>query len=226
MGHIELAAPVVHVWYVKATPSRIGLLLDLSVNEIEKVLYFVKYVVTGTNEDQKKNIISNLDKDYHNKVDELDKIYENEKTTLAQDDSVKTKKRQLKEEDLRTSYAGNKTSLEKEYSRIKSILANLEIGSTILESDYRNIFYRYEGAFEFASGSEAILSLLKQADVKKGIKSILEIFPTLKGEARKKTFKKLKLLINLYISGVRPEQMVLTHLPVIPPDLRPVIQLE
>ena len=226
MGHIELAAPVVHVWYVKATPSRIWLLLDLSVNEIEKVLYFVKYVVTDINEEQKKNIISNLDKDYHNKVNELDSIYEKEKTSLAQDDSVKAKKRQLKEEDLRSTYSENKSSLEKEYSRIKSILANLEVGSTILESDYRNIFYRYEGAFTFASGSEAILTLLKLIDVKQWIKDILEIFPTLKGEARKKKFKKLKLLINLFVSGVKPEQMVITQLPVIPPDLRPVIQLE
>lgn len=226
MGHIELAAPVVHVRYVKATPSRIWLLLDLSVNEIEKVLYFVKYVVTWVDEDQKKNVISNLDKDYHNKINELDGIYEKEKTSLAQDDSVKTKKRQLKEEDLRSTYSENKASLEKEYSRIKSILANLEVWTTILESDYRNIFYRYEWAFTFSSGSEAVLTLLKLIDVKTWIKDILEVFPTLKWEARKKTFKKLKLLINLYVSGVKPEQMVITHLPVIPPDLRPVIQLE
>lgn len=78
MGHIELAAPVVHIWYYKATPSRIGLLLNLSTNEIEKVLYFVKYVVIEVNENQKKNIIANLDKDYVNKTNELDKVYEQE----------------------------------------------------------------------------------------------------------------------------------------------------
>ena len=155
MGHIELASPVVHVWYVKATPSRIGLLLDLSINEIEKVLYYVKYIVTDINEEQKKSVITSLDKDYREKVDELDKIYDEEKKKLGEEESVdgeKTEKKekkgkktlQVQEEQLRKVYTDNKSSLEKEYSRIKSILANLEVGSTILESDYRNIFYKFK----------------------------------------------------------------------------------
>jgi len=106
----------------------------------------------------------------------------------------------VQREQLLKVYEENKTALEKEYSRVKSILSNLDIGATILESDYRNIFYRYEGAFTFMSGSEAILELLKKTDIQEEIKNILETFGTLKGETRKKMFKKLKLLINLYIS--------------------------
>lgn len=152
MGHIELASPVVHVWYIKATPSRIGLLLNLSINEIEKILYYVKYVVTGVNEEHKKNVIANLDKDYNNKINELDKIYDNEKKQFAKkSEGKKPKTRALQEEELRKAYADNKSSLEREYSRVKSILANLAIGATILESDYRNIFYKYDGAFTFES---------------------------------------------------------------------------
>ena len=227
MWHIELAAPVVHVRYIKATPSRIWLLLNLSVNEIEKIIFYVKYVVTSVNQDQKNNIIKQLDKDYHNKVNELDSIFDKEKKSLK--DIVvdlKPKEAKLKEEQLLKSYANNKTTLEKEYSRVKSILANLDVGSTILESDYRNIFYRYDGAFTFSSGSQAILTLLKWVNIEDDIKSILSWFSSIKWEARKKAFKKLKLLINLFISGVKPERMVLTQLPVIPPDLRPVVQLE
>jgi DNA-directed RNA polymerase subunit beta' len=202
-------------------------MLNLSINEIEKVIYYVKYIVTSVNEEQKKNVISNLDKDYRNKVDELDKVYEREKKELAKATEGKSeKKTKVQEDQLRKVYTDNKSALEKEYSRIKSILSNLELGSTILESDYRNIFYKYEGAFTFASGSQAVLSLLKQVDIEKEIKQILSTFRDTKGEERKKTFKKLKLLINLYISGIKPEWMVLTHLPVIPPDLRPVVQLE
>gem|GEM_PF-248333 len=227
MGHIELAAPVVHIRYIKATPSRIGLLLNLSINEIEKILYFVKYVVTGVNEDQKKNVIAQLDKDYKEKVDELDRVYATEKENIKEAAKDKKEKEVLMlEENARSIYETNKTTMEKEYSRVKSVLANLDVGATILESDYRNIFWRYEGTFTFASGSEAVLNLLKQIDIKADIADILETFGTLKGETRKKMFKKLKLLINLYISGVKPEWMVLTHLPVIPPDLRPVVQLE
>lgn len=132
----------------------------------------------------------------------------------------------MKEDEIRRVYTENKSSLEKEYSRIKSILSNLKLGSTILESDYRNIFYRFDGAFTFSSGSQAILTLLKKIDIQEEIKLILENFTHFKGEERKKAFKKVKLLINLYISDVRPEWMVLSRLPVIPPDLRPVVQLE
>lgn len=225
MGHIELASPVVHVWYIKATPSRIGLLLNLSVNEIEKVLYFVKYIVTDIKEDQAKNVIANLDKDYHAKVNELDKIYNEEKKQFASQGEA-SKELKLKQDELQRIYTENKSALEKEYSRIKSILSNLKVGSTILESDYRNIFYKFEGAFSFGSGSQSILSLLKKINIDDEITLILKNFSSLKGEERKKAFKKLKLLINLYISGVKPERMVITHLPVIPPDLRPVVQLE
>ena len=227
MGHIELAAPVVHIRYIKATPSRVGLLLNLSINEIEKILYFVKYVVTDVNEEQKKDIIAQLDKDYHNRVNDLDSIYDKEKkSAVANEWKKKEKEKVVQREQLLKVYEENKTALEKEYSRVKSILSNLDIGATILESDYRNIFYRYEGAFTFMSGSEAILELLKRTDIQEEIKNILETFGTLKGETRKKMFKKLKLLINLYISWVKPEWMVLQYLPVIPPDLRPVVQLE
>ncbi len=227
MGHIELAAPVVHIRYIKATPSRIWLLLNLSINEIEKILYFVKYVVTGVNEEQKKNIISQLDKDYHEKVGELDRVYDKEKKSVI-DNTKDKKEKEIKmlEESTRKVYEENKTSLEKEYSRVKSILANLDVWATILESDYRNVFYRYEWAFTFESWSQAVLTLLKGIDIQEDIADILKTFGTLKGETRKKMFKKLKLLINLYISWVKPEWMVLSYLPVIPPDLRPVVQLE
>lgn len=135
MGHIELAAPVVHIRYYKATPSRIGLLLNLSTNEIEKVLYFVKYVVTDVNEDQKKNIISSLDKDYANKINELDKVYEQEFKKLGEEKeeaavvNPKGKKKEgvMKEDEMRRVFTENKTSLEKEYSRVKSILSNLKL---------------------------------------------------------------------------------------------------
>lgn len=227
MWHIELAAPVVHVRYVKANPSRIWLLLDLSINEIEKVLYYVKYIVTDVDEEKKKIAIETLTKEYRMKVDELDSIYDTEKKKLKESEEEKTKKaKSVQEEQLRKVYSNNKDDLEKEYSRIKSILANLEIWSTILESDYRNFFYKYDGIFDFASWSQAILNLLKQVNIEEDIKSSLKLFASLKGEKRKKQFKKLKLLINLYISGVQPEWMVLSHLPVIPPDLRPVVQLE
>lgn len=168
-----------------------------------------------------------MEKDYQTKIQELEGLYGDEQKNLADQGATKKPKEMLMQGDeLKRLYMTNKSELEKEYSRVKSILANLKVGSTILESDYRNVFHRYETVFTFVSGSQAILNLLKQVDIEKTIQELIILFPRSKGEERKKMFKKLKLLINLYISGVKPEWMVLTQLPVIPPDLRPVVQLE
>lgn len=227
MWHIELASPVVHIWYVKATPSRIWLLLDLSVKEIEKILYFVKYIVVNVDEKQKKNAIWNLDKDYENKLKELDNLYKDEMTKLEESKKDFSKEEiKAKKQELEKLYAENKVQLEKEYSRIKSILANLKVWSTILESDYRNIFYKYDWIFKFESWAQSLVYLLEKVNIEENIKYMLKKFSQLKWAEREKAFKKLRLLINLHVSWVRPEWMVLKLLPVIPPDLRPVVQLE
>jgi DNA-directed RNA polymerase subunit beta' len=96
-----------------------------------------------------------------------------------------------------------------------------------LESDYRNFFSLFSDVLHFASGPEAILQMLKSIDVQKEIKNKVKEFSTIKSEdKRKKLFQLIKLLINLHVSGVKPENMVIKKLPVIPPDLRPVVQLE
>ncbi len=215
MGHVELAAPVIHVWYIKATPSRIGLLLNLSVNEIEKILYFVKYVlISDVSEADKKEIVKRMEVDYKAKAEEIEKLYKEEIVTNT------------KKNDLEKLYNDNKTALEKEFNRLKSVVANLRIGATILESDYRNIFRRFDDVLSFRSGSDAIYKLLSGINVEKEIKDLIKDFGAFKGEAKNKALKLMKLLINLYISGVKPEWMVIKNLPVIPPDLRPVVQLD
>ncbi len=227
MGHIDLAAPVVHIWYVKATPSRVGLLLNLSVKEIEKILYYVKYVVVDYDKKQKKNAITNLDKSFDTKITELNKYYNEEMESLEKKkEEYSAAEYKQKKEEIEKVYAQNKSELEKEYNRIKSILANLKVGSTIFESDYRNIFYKYEGAFTFESGAQSILKLLEKIDLETEIKQILKTFRKLKWSEREKAFKRLRFLINMYVSWVRPEWIVLQKLPVMPPDLRPVVQLE
>jgi DNA-directed RNA polymerase beta' subunit len=84
MGHIKLNAPVVHIWYYKANPSVIGGLLNLSSKEIEKIINYVKYVVLDVNEKQKENIIKTLDREYHNKLNEIEQIFEKEVVNLEQ----------------------------------------------------------------------------------------------------------------------------------------------
>jgi len=219
MGHIDLAVPVLHAWY-KSSPSWWAhQLLGLSANEIDKILSFVKYaVVDEVNKDGLESIKAKIAEDFDAKMKELDEVYQEEFEAAV--------KKKQKDDAIRL-YNDNKLSLEKEFNRIKSIIADLRFGATILESDYRNIFNQFNDVVQFASGPDAILKMLKKIDVEKEIQLKVKEFPTIKSEEkRKKAFQLIKLLINLHVSGVKPENMVIRKLPVIPPDLRPVVQLE
>jgi DNA-directed RNA polymerase subunit beta' len=227
MGHIELAAPVVHVWYYKTTPSRIGLLLNLSVTEIEKILYFVKYVATAEFDEKKKvPVIQSLEESYKSRLNDLEEVFAEEIAKAKEEGKGKKEAERQMLLDLEGIYKENKLELEREYSRMKSIIASLKPGGTILESDYRNFFNKFNHIFGLKSGSDALLELLTKIKLDERIQEASERFNAGKGEDRKKTFKLLRLLINLYVSETRPEWMVMTHLPVIPPDIRPVISLE
>jgi DNA-directed RNA polymerase subunit beta' len=219
MGHVELAAPVVHARYKNSPSGGIHQLLQLSANEIDKILSFVKYIVLKpVEESTKDNLKEILKKDFDEKMKELEELVEEEKNNEKE-----TKK--LKE--LEKLYTENKEALEKEMLRLNSIIASLTQGMTIAESDYRNFFNRFTDTVQLASGPDGVLKMLSEIDVEKEIKKKVKEFPSIRSEeAKKKTMNLIKLLINLYVSGVKPENMVLRKLPVIPPDLRPVVQLD
>ncbi|MCF7835347.1 DNA-directed RNA polymerase subunit beta' [Candidatus Gracilibacteria bacterium] len=223
MGHIELAAPIVHVWYKSSPSGGINQILGLSANEIDKILTFVKYVlIKDLDQKTKEKLKTKIQADYDKKLKELEGLLTEEKKKINEDGKDE---RKLKEIDK--LYEENKDSLEKEFNRIKSIVSDLGFGSTILESDYRNIFSQFDDIISFASGSEAILKMLQGIDVEKEIKRRVNEFTNIKSEdQKKKAMALIKLLISLHVSGVKPENMILRKLPVIPPDLRPVVQLE
>ena len=155
MGHIELAAPVSHIWYFKAIPSRIGLILDVTPKALEKVIYFSSYIVT--------------DKGF--------------------------------------------TSLED-----KQLLS---------ESEYNDMVERYGAdAFKASMGAEAILELLERIDLDQLSKELTEELETATGQKRVKLYKRLEVCESFRLSGNRPEWMILTTIPVIPPDIRPMVQLD
>lgn len=192
----------------------------MSANEIDKVLSFVKYIlVQKVDQDFAKKIKEKIQEDYTVKLKELDELYKNE--TTENKENVKQQK------DTEKLYQENKDSLEKEFNRIKSIISDLEVGSTIFENDFRNIFSKYNHLALFQSGPEAILRMLQGINVEDQIKKRIKEFTQTRSEdQRKKGIALIKLLINLHVSGVKPENMVIRKLPVIPPDLRPVVQLE
>ena len=226
MWHIELASPVVHAWYKNNTSWGIHHLLNLSGHEIDRVLAFVKYVVVEPITNPARIAITNEMKlQFENKKKELDMLYEAELENIKQ--APPKNKKLISEREITKIFDENVSSIEKEFNRVKSIVAAIDVWTTILESDYRNIFNQFTQHVNFKSGPEAILIMLQHIDVESQIKEKVESFHTIKSvEKKKKSFALIKLLINLHISGVKPANMVLKKLPVIPPDLRPVVQLE
>lgn len=176
-------------------------------------------MVQKLDKDFDKKIKEKIKEDFDNKIKELETLYKEE--------AAKEKENPKKLKELEKLFNDNKDTLEKEFNRIKSIISDLDVGSTIFENDFRNIFSRFSNLIIFQSGPESILRMLQNIDVEKEIKKTIQIFKDTKSEEqRKKLIALIKLLINLHVSGVKPENMVIRKLPVIPPDLRPVVQLE
>ncbi|GHW02823.1 DNA-directed RNA polymerase subunit beta' [candidate division SR1 bacterium] len=219
MGHIELASPVVHARYKNSPSGGIHQLLGLSANEIDKILSFVKYIVLSpVSTDVKKKLQAQLQQDLDGKFAELDEIFTSEK---------KSEKDKKKLAELDRLYTENKESLEKEKMRLNGIIISLSQGMTISESDYRHFFSQFQGEVSMESGPEGLLKVLQSINIKQEIDKKIKGFSLIKSEEqKKKAMSLIKLLINLYVSNIKPENMILRKLPVIPPDLRPVVQLD
>ena len=219
MWHVDLASPLVHAWYKNSPSGWIHQLLQLSSYEIDKILSFVKYIVIKAPDAQWKDLMKEaLKADVKQRLAELDEIYQEED---------KAEKKAKRKEELKESYEENKKEINDERQRLNWIISELEWWKTVMESDWRSFFYRFSDKMEMASGPDGVLKALKEIDVEKEIKRRVKEFPNIKSaDAKKKSMSLIKLLINLYVSGVKPENMVLRKLPVIPPDLRPVVQLD
>jgi hypothetical protein len=155
-------------------------------------------MVQKVDKDFEKKIKEEIKKDFDVKIKELEQLYKSE---LEKESAEKGKDSSKKIKDLEKLFNDNKESLDKEFNRIKSIIADLEVGSTIFENDFRNIFARFSHLIVFQSGPEAILRLLQNIDVEKDIKKNILIFKNTKSEEqRKKLIALIKLLINLHVS--------------------------
>ena len=146
MGHVELAAPVIHAWYKNSPSGGIHQLLQLSSNEIDKILSFVKYIVIKPVENSTKKVLKDaLQKDFDAKMKELDEL-------VLQERGNEQDAKKLKEIDK--LYEDNKESLDREMQRLNSIVTSLTQGMTVVESDYRNFFNRFNDQLIMASGPD------------------------------------------------------------------------
>jgi len=221
MGHIELAYPVSHTWFAKGVPSRLGLLLNLSPRSLERVLYFSHYIINGIDEEAREEAIKQLEESRRQEIDERQSVLE--------DRIVKIEMEQASVEEvnqLRQDWVEEKANLEKELSADVDQLKDLRLQRLLTESQHHDLKQKYGQVFEAEMGAEAILQLVKDINLDELHNELLQETHSTSGQRRKKASKRLQVVEALRRSGNKPEWMILTVLPVLPPDLRPMVQLD
>lgn len=224
-GHIELAAPIAHIWYLKSVPSRIGLLLDISVKKLEQVIYFASYIITDVFEDKKQDALRDLEWLYKSSKVELQKKAQQ----TVNDAKLKVEAKQMSKKDfqaLENEASREIDNLDAEYNKLKTLLKELKESTVIWELDYRILYDKFPHVFKWGTWAEHIRVLLERIDLKNFIsENQLELKSSPKSK-QKKILQKLKLASNLFKSGQRPEFFILEAIQILPPDLRPMIQLD
>ena len=221
MGHIELACPVSHIWFAKGTPSRLGLLLDLSPRSLEHILYFSNYIVTSVNEEARQEAIKQIQESISGEIDERQKAVDERTTQMEQDGASVEDVNQL-----RRNFTDEKIQLEEKLTSEVEWLKNLNVKALLNESQYHELKQKYGEVFEARMGAEAILQIIKDVDLDEVRKNLLLETQSSSGQRRKKASKQLRVVEAFRNSGNKPEWMIVTVLPVLPPDLRPMVQLD
>ncbi len=195
MGHIELATPVAHIWFLRGVPSRMSTLLNITATDLEKVIYFAGYIIMKVYTEEKDKLLKNLENEYKTKV------------KSSADDDTKTKLKEL----LMTA---------------KKEIGEIYEGKVLTEIAYHRYSLKYGICFEASIGAEAIYAVLKNLDLQKLQEISQASHEKASAVEREKLEKRLSLIRSMITSGIRPEWMFLTVIPVIPPALRPMVALD
>ncbi|WP_256841042.1 DNA-directed RNA polymerase subunit beta' [Ornithinimicrobium cryptoxanthini] len=240
MGHIELAAPVTHIWYFKGVPSRLGYLLDLAPKDLEKVIYFAAYMITSVDVDARHKDLPSLEAE----IDTERKALENRR-----DADVETRHKKLEADIAELEAEGAKSDakrkvrdgaeremnqirrradqqverLDQVWDRFKNLKVQDLEGDEILYREMRDRFGQY---FEGGMGAAALQKRLQTFDLEAEVVLLREIIATGKGQKKTRAIKRLKVVTSFLTTVNNPDGMVLDCVPVIPPDLRPMVQLD
>lgn len=214
MAHIQLAAPVAHIWFMRGAPSAMALLSGIPVRQLERVAYFASYLILQVEEDKRDNMLADLEAELEAGRAAIKIRYEK----AADDDTADIKK-------LAAEQTREIEELEASIEQRRTQLGGLVKGALINETDFRNLPEEYADLAKVGMGGEALAELLKNTDLNILIRELTEEAESAKGQRKKKIVKRLKVLEGMQRAGIRPESMCITVLPVIPPDLRPMVQL-
>lgn len=225
MAHIELYAPVAHIWYLKSVPSRIGLLLDLPVKKLEQVVYFASYIITDVFEDKREMALRDVEDRFNVAKTEMQKNLQREVNELK----IKKEAGQLTAKKFATEEATLMMRLDDlvtEFEELRDGLKSLKSGVVVGELEYRVLESKFPHVFKGGTGAKYLKVLLTRIDLLQFIEDQETALKTATQVKLKKILQKIKLASNLLKSGQRPEWFILEALPIIPPDLRPMIQLD
>lgn len=240
MGHIELAAPVTHIWYFKGVPSRLGYLLDLAPKDLEKIIYFAAYVIVAVDTEMRHNELSTLeaemvvekkavedqrDADLEARAQKLEAdLAELEKEGAKSD--VRRKVRDGGEREMRQLRDRAQRELDR-LDEIWTTFTKLAVKQLIVDEVlYRELVDRYGEYFTGAMGAESIKKLIETFDIDAEAESLRDTIKNGKGQKKLRALKRLKVVAAFQQSGNSPMGMVLDAVPVIPPELRPMVQLD
>ncbi|MCV2395575.1 DNA-directed RNA polymerase subunit beta' [Actinotalea sp. M2MS4P-6] len=240
MGHIELAAPVTHIWFFKGVPSRLGYLLDLAPKDLEKVIYFAAYMITEVDEEGRTEDLPNLQHEIDLEKQEIAKrrdvdidaraqVLESDLAELEAEGAKADARRKVRDSAEREMASIRKRAdaeidrLEQVWDRFKNLkVADLE-GDELL---YRQMGDRYGNYFKGSMGAAAIQKRLETFDLDAEAESLREVIRTGRGQRKTRALKRLKVVNAFLTTSNSPQAMVLDAVPVIPPDLRPMVQLD
>ena len=243
MGHIRLAAPVAHIWFSKTTPSRLGLLLDLSPRNLERVLYFAQHIIVSVDEEVRTQTIEEVELKHqievqkkHNEADSQTEDLRQRLEALQNGDGADSdsdldpeqaaKAIQVEIDATGDQLAAEEGRLDEQLQASIDELKDLRVHKLIAESRFRELKEQYGNVFQAAMGAEAILEILKTIDLEALREQLINEMHSTSGQRRKKAIKRLRVVESFRNSGNHVSDMILSILPVLPPELRPMVQLD
>ena len=238
MGHIDLASPVAHVWFFKGIPSKMALLLDLTPRNVESVIYFASFIVTEIDNRKKAEAISAVGKDLEkvkaiiqkeldSKVKEFDKdlhAAEKEKDEIKRSEGVLKVREKIQQ--LISSYDKKFEEQEKNFKLVQKKIESVALYSVISENEYISLVNYLDGFAKLEIGAEALQKILQSLDLTTLTERLRNELDTSKGQKAQKIAKRLKVVEQFRRANISPDRMIMSVIPVIPPDLRPMVQLD
>jgi len=212
MGHISLAVPVSHIWFLRGIPSKMGLTLDRSIHDLEKIIYFAGYIITKVNEKERNEVIEAIKKEYKQKSKEA-KTNKTKGSKTSKNLGAQLPKRELR-------------SLKEQCDATIREVRGLYLHQILSEIEYRDFSLKYSQAFEASTGAETLRKIFKELNLEALVKQLNDQVKKASPVLKRKILKRLGLIEGMLRAKIRPEWMFLTDLPVLPPDLRPMVQLD